>query len=139
VTGDVVAPRLLFIGGLHRSGTSLIHRCISRHPQVAGFHDTGVLEDEGQYLQSVYPLGQAYGGPGRFALDPRCHLTESSALVSRKTASACSHALRSLVDDAQPRPSPRSASGRAPRRGRAPVRVQRVGSRLYRTGYAALT
>jgi hypothetical protein len=77
------APRLLFIGGLHRSGTSLVHRCISSHPQVAGFHDTGVLEDEGQYLQGVYPIGQAHGGPGRFALDPRCHLTESSPLVSR--------------------------------------------------------
>ncbi|MFL6049617.1 MAG: sulfotransferase family protein [Gaiellales bacterium] len=79
------APRLLFIGGLHRSGTSLIHRCISAHPQVAGFHDTGSLEDEGQYLQSVYPIGQAHGGPGRFALDPRCHLTESSPLVSRSS------------------------------------------------------
>jgi hypothetical protein len=76
-------PRLLFVGGLHRSGTSLVHRCISRHSQVAGFRDTGALEDEGQYLQTVYPIGQAHGGPGRFALDPRCHLTESSPLVSR--------------------------------------------------------
>ena len=70
------APRLLFIGGLHRSGTSLIHRCISSHPQVAGFHDTGVLEDEGQYLQGVYPIGQAHGGPGRVALETRFHQNE---------------------------------------------------------------
>ena len=108
--GTAAAPRLLFIGGLHRSGTSLVHRCISSHPQVAGFHDTGVLEDEGQYLQGVYPIGQAHGGPGRFALDPRCHLTETSPLVSRASRE------RLLDDGAFTGSRARPSGSRSPRR-----------------------
>ena len=60
--------RLLFVGGLHRSGTSLVHRCLTRHPEVTGFSDTGVPEDEGQHLQTLYAPAYAHGGPGRFGL-----------------------------------------------------------------------
>ena len=49
--------RYVFVTGLHRSGTSLLARCIAQHPQVSGFSGTGVPEDEGQLLQSVYPPG----------------------------------------------------------------------------------
>jgi hypothetical protein len=76
------ARRILFIGGLHRSGTSLVHRCIARHPEVSGFSDTGVFEDEGQHLQTVYPPAYAHGGPGRFGFDARAHLTEDSPLAT---------------------------------------------------------
>jgi Sulfotransferase family len=76
------ARRMLFVGGLHRSGTSIIHRCIARHPAVSGFQATGVPEDEGQHLQSVYPRAYEHGGPGRFGFDAGSHLTESSALVT---------------------------------------------------------
>jgi hypothetical protein len=72
----------LFIGGLHRSGTSLVHRLMSAHPSVSGFSDTGVPEDEGQHLQNLYSSAKAHGGPGRFAFDETAHLTESNhALV----------------------------------------------------------
>src|SRR5437764_14416478 len=81
VPSAVAGQRLLFLGGLHRSGTSLIHRCITRHPQVSGFSDTGVPEDEGQHLQTVFPPAHAYGGPGRFGFDPRAPLTEDSPLM----------------------------------------------------------
>ena len=47
----------VFVGGLHRSGTSLLARSLEAHPSVSGFRDTGVPEDEGQHLQSVYPAG----------------------------------------------------------------------------------
>jgi hypothetical protein len=71
----------VFVGGLHRSGTTPLARWLSSHPAISGLEGTGVYEDEGQHLQSVYPIAGAYGGPGRFALDPRARLTEESPLV----------------------------------------------------------
>ena len=73
---------LVFVGGLHRSGTSLLHRLLAEHPDVSGFRGTGVPEDEGQHLQTVYRPARAHGGPGRFGFDPGAHLTEDSALVT---------------------------------------------------------
>ena len=72
----------VFVGGLHRSGTTLLGRCMAEHAQVSGFSGTGAREDEGQHLQTVYRAGKSHGGPGRFGFDPDAHLTEGSALVS---------------------------------------------------------
>lgn len=74
--------RFIFIGGLHRSGTSLLHRLIRSHPQVSGFTGTDAPEDEGQWLQDVYPTARVYGGPGLFAFAPDAHLTEDSTLAT---------------------------------------------------------
>lgn len=68
--------RLVFIGGLHRSGTTLLGRVLADHPEVSGFSGTGAPEDEGQHLQGVYRPARAHGGPGRFARSPDAHLTE---------------------------------------------------------------
>lgn len=78
--------RLVFVGGLHRSGTTPLARTLSRHPEISGLDGTGVKEDEGQHLQPVYPKAKVYGGSGRFALDPRSHLTEESPLVTQDAA-----------------------------------------------------
>ena len=78
--------RLVFVGGLHRSGTTPLTRALAAHPQISGFADTGVEEDEGQHLQDVYPPARAHGGPGRFALAPAAHLTEASPLLTPDTA-----------------------------------------------------
>lgn len=78
--------QLVFVGGLHRSGTTPFARCLAQHPMVSGFSNTGAEEDEGQHLQDVMPTGQAFGGPGRFALDPNSAMTETSPLVSRDSA-----------------------------------------------------
>ena len=75
-------PKHIFIGGLHRSGTSLLARLLAAHPSISAFGETGVPEDEGQHLQSVYLPAEAHGGMGRFSFDPRAHLTEDSSLVS---------------------------------------------------------
>jgi hypothetical protein len=81
-TQGVYADRIVFVGGLHRSGTSLLAHALARHPAVSGFRDTGAPEDEGQHLQSVYPIAKVHGGPGKFGFDPASHLTEDSPLVT---------------------------------------------------------
>lgn len=80
------AQHHLFIGGLHRSGTSLLHRLLRAHPDISGFTDTGVQEDEGQHLQSVFPVGMAFGGPGRFGFDPRAAMDENHPLATPDNA-----------------------------------------------------
>jgi hypothetical protein len=77
---------LLFVGGLHRSGTTPVARALSAHPEVSGFSNTGVPEDEGQHLQDVYPPAYALGGPGRFARNRSAHLTETSDLATEDSA-----------------------------------------------------
>lgn len=74
--------RFVFVGGLHRSGTSPIARWLGAHPEVSALSDTGVPEDEGQHLQSVYPTAGQQGGAGAFALNPEAHRTETSPLVT---------------------------------------------------------
>ena len=78
---------LVFVGGLHRSGTTPLTRCLASHRQVSGFAGTAATEDEGQHLQTVYPPASRYGGPGRFALAPAAHLTEQSPLAVPPSAS----------------------------------------------------
>jgi hypothetical protein len=78
--------RLVFVGGLHRSGTTPLARLLGDHPEISTLSGTGVSADEGQHLQDVYPAAHAFGGPGRFALDSRAHLVEHSHLVSPRSA-----------------------------------------------------
>lgn len=73
---------LLFLGGLHRSGTTLVARLLGRHPDVSGFVETGAKEDEGQHLQSVYKPANAFGGEGRFGFHSEAHLTEQPPEVA---------------------------------------------------------
>tara|TARA_B100001115_G_scaffold132394_1_gene100112 strand:- start:3362 stop:4120 length:759 start_codon:yes stop_codon:yes gene_type:complete len=75
----------VFVNGLHRSGTSILYRVLSTQSNFSGFSETGVPEDEGQHLQSVYKTAKHYGGPGRFGFDKRSYLTEVSSLISDKS------------------------------------------------------
>lgn len=78
--------RMVFVAGLHRSGTSPMARLLSAHPQVSGLTATGAKEDEGQHLQDVYPAARTHGGAGRFAFSPAAHLTEQSPLATPDNA-----------------------------------------------------
>jgi hypothetical protein len=78
--------RHLFIGGLHRSGTSLLHATLRAHSEISGFAGTGAPEDEGQHLQTVFPIGLAFGGPGRFGFDPRAYMDENHPLATPASA-----------------------------------------------------
>jgi len=80
---DKTQKRFIFIGGLHRSGTSALYNLLGSDPRISIFRNTGVIEDEGQFLQKAYPTDNAYGGPGKFGLDPEAHLTESSPLIPK--------------------------------------------------------
>ena len=72
----------VFVGGLHRSGTTLLARAIAKHGEVSGFRKTEALANEGQFLQSVYPIAREFGGTGRFGFDERSHMTEDSPLAT---------------------------------------------------------
>lgn len=94
--------RLVFVGGLHRSGTTPMAKLLAGHPQVSGLTDTGVKEDEGQHLQSVYPAARAHGGPGSFAGSATAHLTENSPLTTKDNAARLLAAWEPYWDLAKP-------------------------------------
>ncbi len=85
---DVDTKRLIFVGGLHRSGTTPLSKVLGEHNDISCLSKTGVAEDEGQHLQSVYPPALHYGGSGHFARRDAAHLTESSPLVTTGNAAA---------------------------------------------------
>ena len=74
--------RYVFVCGMHRSGTSLLGRNIARLEDCTGLENTGEFEDEGQFVQDVYPVDAEYGGMSRFGFDPRAHRTETSPLLT---------------------------------------------------------
>ncbi|MCP4270013.1 MAG: sulfotransferase [Candidatus Brocadiaceae bacterium] len=76
----------IFLGGLHRSGTSLLHEILRNHPETSGFEGTCAPEDEGQHLQSVYEPAKSFGGPGRFAFEEESFMNETHPLVSEENA-----------------------------------------------------
>ncbi len=76
--------KYVFVCGLQRSGTSVLGRNVARLENCTGFKNTGESEDEGQFLQDVYPVDAEYGGMSRFGFDPRAHRTETSALFTRE-------------------------------------------------------
>jgi len=79
---DAPNYKYVFVCGLQRSGTSILARNIGRFPHCTVFKNTGAIEDEGQYLQDVYPTNNELGGTGWYGFDPQAHLTEQSPLLT---------------------------------------------------------
>ena len=80
------SKNFIFLAGLHRSGTSLLHEIIKGHARISGFENTGVPEDEGQHLQTVYNPGIVYGGAGKFAFNTESHMDETHELATESSA-----------------------------------------------------
>lgn len=78
--------RFIFICGVHRSGTSLLHSILRSHPDMSGFVDTDAIEDEGQHLQTVYPTDNAFGGPGYFGYRSESFMDENHWLATPENA-----------------------------------------------------
>ncbi len=64
---------LVFVCGLHRSGTTLLCDALSSRYEIARIAGAQVPEGEGQFLQEVFPAEKVYGGPGSFAFFSTMH------------------------------------------------------------------
>jgi len=68
---DLTLQRPVFICGLHRSGTTLLHDYLCTYYDVSFFKNAKVPENEGQFLQDLYMAERPFGGPGSFAFYPQ--------------------------------------------------------------------
>lgn len=68
--------RYVFIGGVHRSGTTLLADCLEAHPEVRGLPAWAAPEGEGAFLQGAIPHDALSGVPGRFALEHGARMVE---------------------------------------------------------------
>lgn len=92
VSEKTAGRRMLFVAGLHRSGTTLLESLITSRFKTSSLH-AAVPESEGQFLQDVMPADMSFGGPGMFAFFPQMRLTppasEEEAAQLRHRISRC--------------------------------------------------
>lgn len=74
--------KYIFISGLHRSGISILYKILGSSNITSKHVNTGVSEDEGQHLQSVYPSAKIYGGIGNFCFNDDYHYVEDNKLLT---------------------------------------------------------
>lgn len=75
--------RILFVCGLHRSGTTLVEQTLHAACEISVLR-AEVPESEGQHLQDVYPSAARHGGPGRFAFAIEMHPAPPDAANARR-------------------------------------------------------
>jgi Sulfotransferase family len=73
--------RFLFVGGMHRSGTTALWECFRSHPSISGFANVNNCKDEGQFEQTIYPIDKYYGHTD-WPMHPDVNLNETSTLVN---------------------------------------------------------
>ena len=76
--------KFIFICGLHRSGTSLLDKILKEQKNISGLKNTNAPKDEGQHIQTIYPIAKTFGGPGKFGFNKLAYLNEKSNLITAK-------------------------------------------------------
>ena len=76
--------KFIFICGLHRSGTSLLDKILKEQKNISGLKNTNAPKDEGQHVQTIYPIAKTFGGPGKFGFNKLAYLNEKSKLITTK-------------------------------------------------------
>ena len=117
------ATRKLFVGGLHRSGTSILAEALRANPHISAHLIPEMpeeLENEGQHFQTVFPVDDALGGPGYFAHNALAHMTEHHELVADPSTRARLEQVRVRARPRARRPCAPPLPLRLPRR---PLRV----------------
>jgi len=82
----------VFVGGLHRSGTTLLSRLLRAHDATSAFKGTGAPQDEGSFLQDVLATGNERFGVTRMSSDQAMMLDERSGAATdaaRRRVLAC--------------------------------------------------
>ncbi len=90
VGASLAEHRFIFIGGLPRSGKTLLGSCLAEHPEISRLLNAGHEDeegyDEGQFLQSVYRSHKAFGVVGTFGYHPDVRMDETHSLVTHENA-----------------------------------------------------
>lgn len=76
--------KFIFICGLHRSGTSLLYKILNEQNNISALTNTNEIEDEGQFVQSIYQPAYKTGGVGRFGFNKESELNEDSNLITKE-------------------------------------------------------
>lgn len=69
--------RIAFVGGLHRSGATLVARILGSNADASGMSGTGAGSIEGQHIQDIY--SGTLGNTSEWSFHPEAHLTEEDA------------------------------------------------------------
>lgn len=67
---------IVFVCGLHRSGTTLLAQYLCESTSICGLTGTNAPKNEGQHVQDVIPDDRRMGGAGLFGFHRYGHLTE---------------------------------------------------------------
>jgi O-antigen/teichoic acid export membrane protein len=81
-----VGHRLVFVGGVRRSGASRVTSMLGYHKLVSTIRVNGSPSVEDELLQQVFDTAAAHGGPDKWAFSREMHLTDASPVCTPASA-----------------------------------------------------
>jgi len=82
VNSVAAGHRLVFVGGVRRSGASRVASMLGYHKLVSTIRVNGSPSGEDEQLQQVFDTAAAHGGPDKWAFSREMHLTEASPMCT---------------------------------------------------------